>query len=92
MQRNEVYQKIKFYVLYLSWKSSSSYATMVYIEICTYPCPYGLALGDAYLLAPIPSLSFTGLLCLFLFLCSVMTFPGVTFNFREFFSDLVTTM
>lgn len=51
MQRNEVYQKIKFYVLYLSWKSSSSYATMVYIKMCTYPCPYGLALGDAYLFA-----------------------------------------
>ena len=92
MQRNQLYQKIKFYVLYLSWKSLSYYATIVYIKLCTYPCPYGLALGDADLLSPLPSLSFTGLPCLFLFLCCVMTFDGVRSNFREFlvFSDLVT--
>ena len=90
MQRNQVYQKIKFDVLYLSLKSLSYYATIVYIKLCTDPCPNGLALGDAYLLSLLPSLSFTGLLCLFLFLCSIMTFPGVRSNFREFFSNLVT--
>ena len=82
----------KIYVLYLSLKSLSYYATIVYIKLCTYPCPYGLALGDAHLLSPLPSLSFTGLLCLFSFLCSITTFSGVRSNFREFFSDLVTNI
>ena len=48
---------------YLSWKSLSYYATIVYIKLCTNPCPYGLVLGDADLLSPLLSLSFTVLGC-----------------------------
>ena len=88
MQRNQVYQKIKFYVLYLSWKSV---IPKFILNCALILLPTVLPRCDADLLSPLPSLSFTILLCLFLLLCCVMIFPGARANFWEclVFSGLV---